>query len=278
MADRSPLLAPPPPQLAPRGLYITGEDYLRITAWCSLASTQVIVTGRTLRVDGKAIVHRERLAANSDRTSASRDMRVGEGWLTELSAIVVGSAPQRGHVFVRVDLMRGEGAAGEFIATLIQGYVTATARRAWPDSTIDDAVWGDGLLRAVAGTDPGAGVEISQTVPTNTRWRYLAMRYQLVTDGTAANRWAIIVLDDGTNVYFQSEPTAAIVASTTRQFNIGNGTQRQALANADFMLTFPVDLRQPAGHRIRTATLNLQAGDNYAAPQLLVEEWLEATS
>ena len=35
------------------------------------------------------------------------------------------------------------------------------------------------------------------------------------------------------------------------------------------------DLILLAGHRIRTSTSSLQAGDDWGAPQLLVEEWLE---
>jgi len=37
---------------------------------------------------------------------------------------------------------------------------------------------------------------------------------------------------------------------------------------------FPVDVRMGAGHRIRSVTLGIQAGDQFDQVQYLVREWM----
>ena len=49
---------------------------------------------------------------------------------------------------------------------------------------------GEGYIRTVTGTDPAAGAEVSETVPTNAFWRLRMFSAVLVADANAANRVA----------------------------------------------------------------------------------------
>src|SRR5207244_3905006 len=64
-------------------------------------------------------------------------------------------------------------------------------------------------LRSFLGTDQAAGSEISEVVPTGKFWRILAVRAQLVTSGTAGNRFPRLEIDDGTNIFYNSQMSQA---------------------------------------------------------------------
>lgn len=131
---------------------------------------------------------------------------------------------------------------------------------------------GDGLS-SLAGTNPAVGAEISDTVPANARWRPLAMSYSFVTSATVANRETAVTFDDGTTVYSREPSRATQAASLTRQYALSPMNVFGTVAQ-DTTITVPLpDVWLPAGHRIRTATTALQAGDDYSAPQYLVQEY-----
>ena len=260
------------------GYYFTGEDHLRITSWNSVTSVVVTLTGRFLHLDGHIEPFSERHVPNTNRTAATDTFRRAEGWLLDLSAVVTGATPLRGQTFLRVDVVRGFGAVDTVLSTLLRGYVTSGQRLGWPGSPQEDPLDGQGALRSVAGTDPAANTEISETVPTGARWRLLAASFTFVTDANAANREVALVLDDGTTTLLTSPSGFTHTASLTRRYSAANlGAQTAPTQGTDRQILIP-DLRLPAASRIRTSTTAIQATDNYGAPQLLVEEWLEATA
>jgi len=119
------------PALGGPGIYVTSDDALRLTTLNSVASVTIALTGRFLTPDGRRVQpFQERHVPNSDRTAATSDFPLADGWLANLSAIVTGAAPQFGQTFVRVDLIRGRGTAAVVLATLLQGFVTSAQRLA----------------------------------------------------------------------------------------------------------------------------------------------------
>ena len=267
------------PTLVPgAGSYFTGDDHLRLTSWNSLASVRITLSGRILDREGNVVAFSEVHTPNTDRTAAAETWRRSPSWLLDLSVGVTGATPLRGQTFVRLDVVRGMGGADIVLSTLLRGYVTSGQRLGWPGAPQEDPLDGQGALRSIGGTDPAANTEISETVPTGARWRVLAVSFQLVTDATAANREVSIVLDDGTNTLFTSPAAFNHTASLTRRYSAASmGVASVPTQATDRQIVIP-DLRLPAGARIRTATTAIQATDNYGAPRLLVEEWLEATA
>lgn len=131
-----------------------------------------------------------------------------------------------------------------------------------------------GRIRPITGTDPDAGTEISETVPARRRWRLLTINFSLVTDVTVADRYVRLIIDDGTTVLYISSAIAAHVASLTRNHSYGVNGQTHDVTYNTFNTSLP-DLILISGFRIRTATQDLQAADNFTAPQMLVEEWID---
>jgi hypothetical protein len=130
-------------------------------------------------------------------------------------------------------------------------------------------------MRSITGTDPAAGVEISETVPAGVRWRLLSFRAVIVTDATVANRQPSLIVDDGTNTVHQSGANAAVAASAGAGYMWGAGVGAFGATGNGNQGSVPNPLMLAAGFRLRTSTLLFAGGDNWGAPQYLVEEWLE---
>lgn len=125
---------------------------------------------------------------------------------------------------------------------------------------------------SIGGTDPAAGVEISDAVPANARWNLLAWRATFVTDGTAGNRTAQLVIDDGTNI-LHFIPSSTVQATTlTWNYHASNIGAAQFNSGVQLFLPLPPVLTLPAGYRVRTSTGAIVAGDNWGAARLLVQE------
>jgi len=263
------------PIVAPGGVYVTNDDYLLLTAYNSAASTLIEIGGRVLDRDGRPVPFTGRLTPTTDRVASTVVVRLGEGRLQQVSVGIIGGTPSYGQTYVRVDLARGDGAGRTIVGTLIAGLVTSSVRQAWPGSLIYGPLDRGGFIRSVVGTDPAAGVEISETVPTGARWRILSMRFSLVTDATVANRFVRVLLDDGTNIYGSASSDRAVTLSSTRVHIVSPGGFTYSNAQDHDWLGLPSDLWMLAGHRIRTSTVAIVAGDNYSAPVLLVEESIE---
>ena len=262
---------------SPAPYYMTGEDSLQLSIINSLSGGQTVtIVGRILLLDGRPATFAHTFAVSAARTLQSFVFSLGEGWLLDFSVFATAAVTITGQTFARVQVLRGQTGATSVVATLMAGYITSVQSIAWQGSAVRSSLDGQGNLRSITGTDPAAGVEISEAVPTGARWRLLAISAALVTDATVINRFPGLLIDDGTTTLFSADPPAAQTASQNYRWSAGPGSARLGAINASPNWGLPVDIRLLAGSRIRTSTLSIQAGDNWGAPQLLVEEFLEA--
>lgn len=129
-----------------------------------------------------------------------------------------------------------------------------------------------GNIRSITGADPAANVEWTETVPANTIWKVRSVFFTLVTDGNAANRQVSVQYTDGSNNYGMTGSHTNQAASSTFSYSAMldvDNTGSTQLGVTNFALP---NLSMPAGHIIRSKTELRQTGDNFGAPQLLVEE------
>lgn len=261
---------------APSAFYMTGEDALQLTVACSAAGVRVRVSGRFLGFDGVPRPFSHDILATNDRVVSSLVRALGEGWLLNLHCAVVSGTTAYGSCWARVQVVRGLAASGIVLGTLCAGYVTSVQVIAFPGGRIQNMVEGPGNIRSITGTDPAAGAEMTETVPTGARWKLLALSIRFVTDATVVNRLPVLQYDDGTTIHFASDPEAAQVASLDHRWVTGPAIARLGAAWQTRQWAAPAPVLLAAGSRIRTATDGIQAGDNWGAPQLLVEEWIDA--
>lgn len=208
---------------------------------------------------------------NIDRTETIYTQRISQLPMSmEVSPLV--SDLRRGELYVEVGLR-----FTNFPCLLLAaGYVTEHRHLTWPPGIFEHSVDGAGRLRSITGTDPAAGTQILETVPTNARWKLKTLRILLTTNGTVANRRLIVIIDDGAIEIWRVRTPVDQTASTARNYLYSMGRQKDtAFVTDEIHLPLPDDLVLFQGWRVRTITDNMQAGDNYGPPQLLVEEWIE---
>lgn len=264
-------------------LYLSGEDAVRLTVFNSAAGVTVALRGRFLPAktspneqDPVVGPFQHELVPTTARAASVRTETLGEGWLLDWSVVVSAGAPLIGQCYASVEIVRGTKGNQLSLSWLGNGYVTANKRLGGPDSGFMDFLDGGGALRSITGAVPGAGAEISETVPTGARWELLAGAFTLTTSATVANRTPRLSLDDGALVYFQASSQGVQAASVGVTYTFGQGLPLQAIgADSRSILTLPNNIRMAAAHRWRTLTGLIQVGDQYSAIQYLVREWIE---
>src|SRR5262249_28719664 len=155
-------------------------------------------------------------------------------------------------------------------------YITAQQRIAFPGSSIANSLDGGGALRTIAGTTPGAGAEVSETVPTGARWELISFKVTFVTSAAVANRQPQLLIDDGTNVIYQYGTTGNQTATQTfRRMWFPGGPVPTADINNNVPFALPIGIRLSSGYRMRTSTPGIDVADQYSAVVYLVREWME---
>lgn len=255
---------------------ITKDDRLVIRAWNTVGGVILRIRARLLCPKGRIIPFDFQMKPAATRVATDASIALVEGWLLDVALIAVAGAPRRGQCFVQVGLLRGGSAFADIAVLLVSDYIAEGAALGWPGGLIRSSVEGPGIIRSILGTDPPPGAEIVETVPANARWRLHAFNFVLTTDATAVTRTPSFIIDDGTNILWSltTEFFAGAGPSTSVRYNLAalaQGGGIAAVANPTWIPRF--DLMQ--GWRMRTSTANLQPGDNYAAPRMMIEEWIE---
>lgn len=259
----------------PSRVYIGRDDRVFLRSRNSLAGVALTLAGRFQHPDGQVVPVNFNHTPNTDRSAALISERFGEGYL--LSALVFPSTgtPRRGQCFVELGILRGVEAAAAMVHILAADYVTASEALAFPGSIVRSSVDGPGMLRSITGTDPAANTEITEAVPTNARWAFHGAYFTLVTDANPANRRVFVTLSDGANVYLASVSASTQAASSTEYYSVGGHGVSSASVSGVHFVPLPDAIPMFQGWQIDTLTSNMQVGDNYSAPQITVEEWIE---
>lgn len=260
----------------PAPLYVSKDEFLFFQGRSAAANGRITIMARFLGVDGRIQSIQQDRDVGSNRAAISTNVQLGEGFLLSVTLRARQASVPAGMLYGRVGLTRLQLGDVNFDAVvLVQGYVTGGKVLSWPPGEITDSVDGPGNLRSITGTDPAANTEFSETVPTDARWKLRAVRATLVTDANAATRRPILIIDDGTTVLFRIGSGITTAASTTKPYAWIPGYPTSGTEFAEAMHFLPPDLMLLQGWRVLSSTESIQAGDNWGAPQLLVEEWIE---
>lgn len=259
----------------PMALYVTQEDQLRLQTVNAASGVTLELSARMLLPDGQIVPVRRTVAPVATRTAEAFLFPLPEGWLLTAMVTSFGSAIRRGQTFIQLQLVRG--ASGDFSSSylILSDYVSSSESISWPGGAQHNSLGGRGDIRSITGTDPAAGVEISEAVPTNAVWRPLLFRFSLTTSGAGSPRTVMLIIDDGTSELARLQPMATQAISTTVIYTWAAGAgYGGATANGQTM-PMPADIYLREAFRLVTVMANLDGGDNYSSPQYLVEEWLQ---
>jgi hypothetical protein len=261
----------------PSNVYIGKDDCLFITTYSSIANLRIDVRGRILLASGRATVFEFSNVPNSNRTENTVLFALGEGWMLNVAAFLGSGSCKRGQCYVVIGLAQGKETSNFKHTIIAQGYVGTQVNQAWPGNRLEQPTEGAGVIRRVPGTNPSAGQEIAETVPTGARWRLLSLFAALVTNVNVANRRPVFLLGDaGSLTFFNASAPAVQAASLTTFYCLAPGLGFESAPDTSRVnVGIPVSMMLGAGYHIDTLTTNLQAGDDWGAPSMLVEEWIE---
>jgi hypothetical protein len=261
--------------LPPSALYIGRDDQLVIQGASSAANEVVTVNLRLLAPNGRIEDNQFKVALPVARFVVVSSFALAEGFLLSMS-MTSALATTRGQTFVRAFLNRGAYGAGLPGQTLVADYVTNNIGAGYPGGRILAPTEGPGAIRQVQAATPGAGVEWTIAVPLNTRWRLLSLAAQLITSAVAANRIPHIIMSmGGASTSFRGEPNQVVPASSTVIISGSAAPVITAITTITVNVGVPPDVRLASADGIASATLNIQAADQYSAIFVSVEEWLD---
>jgi hypothetical protein len=255
---------------APAPWLATGADNLRVTTFGTVAAVDLVIAIRWLTLAGEVVPFVFHHTPASDGSPVETLHRLSDGWLlTSTVQVASGAVPSPGF-FVRLDIVAGLTGAVQLVGTLAQGFVSSQAAISYPLSPIVGPDAAGGAPLTVVGANPAAGAEFTVNVPVNTQWRVLSIRAPLVTDGTVANRETRLRIISGGNQVAIIPSGVVQAASETRDYLwFPGGVFHATPATGDVSAPMPAVVL-PAGAIIESLTLNLQAGDNWGPPVLLV--------
>jgi len=147
----------------------------------------------------------------------------------------------------------------------------------WSGSN-EGSLEGQGKLRSVLGTDPAVNTNISEVVPTGARWRLKAIKISLTTSGTVANRETLLELTDSSgNAFWTIASGLTQTGGQGSNLNFAElGAQSfQGAQSSQRVAPIPTANTLLAGWKITTNNVSLNAGDDYAAPRMMIEDWIE---
>jgi len=261
----------------PTHLYVDRDDKLLIMSWGTGPSVELAVRGRFLTPAGKVHTLHFRHTPLTNRTVKHTTHELQEGFILGLTATDEIGGGHYGDTFVEVGLLRGGLAEYHRTQSLIRGYVGGAASKSWPYGHPRGSLDGPGAIYNKTGTNPPAGAQISETVPTNARWRLKLMSFTLNADAAGANRRVAIVFDSGAggSVFYRNYCASEQAPGAVTRYDIAHLGWGQTTISGINAINMPPNIILPQGYRIRTAVNNFVGTDNFSEPQMLIEEWLE---
>lgn len=256
-------------------LYIYREENLEWNLWNAISGAVYTISGLQIGTDGALHELQFVRTPTSDRVLNTYTFPLDEGFLLGLTVRVSSGAVTRGSAYTQVSLVRGSGVTLLPLHTLLADNVATLSRLGWPGSPIRQSIEGPGTIRFVIGTQPAAGAELSETVPAGARWRVLGWRSALTTSATASDRRPTARARSGANAICRWNAPVVQPASyvSTYMWGAGGWGNTPVFAFSSEWAMNEVILL--AGQILDTLTTNIQSGDQWAAPAMLVEEWIE---
>lgn len=259
-----------PPSL----FYITRDDVIQITVAAPIVNTVVQISWRFLSPDGQVLPFFETFTVTATAgTPFVKKYQNAEGFMLSMS-VYTPNAPY-GQAFISVAVRRGGGSADVTTGDIfLQGYPGQVGGIAYPQSRIRSPFDGRGRMRSIAMTNPAAGADWTTTVPAGVAWIVRGVTAQLDTSVAVATRAVTLqFLDSSANLLLDSIGGATEVASIDDVYSWFNGGQA-SFEGLVISGGLPAEFRLPAGWVIRSATANIDAGDQWSKIVLTVEEFI----
>lgn len=258
------------------GIWIEHNDRLYVATYSSVASLVVMFSGYFRKMNGDIIEYAVTVNPTSDRAVTAATQHFGAGFLLSCVVSLTSGSANRGQCYVRAQIQRSAGTPAIKLHGVVGGYVTDDYSPSFPYGSTQGPLEGSGYLRHVTGTDPAVGGDVSELVPTGARWAVLSVAVNLAVDATVVNRYVGCDFYRATFYLTSVISTQAQVANSPRQYLFMPDVEHlYVAATAQEIIAIP-QVSLAAGDEIAMYAVGMAAGDDFGAPDLYVEEWIEA--
>lgn len=259
----------------PGASYVSPCDALRVEIRNAISGLTVHLHARLLKPSGELVQGLYSYTPTADRALNTYTHGLAEGCLIALVVDAPANA-KPGGCYARVLLVRGAAPVIPLSQVLVSGYVVTGSGLKWPYPRYVGPSEGPGRLRVIIGTNPAPGNAVVEYVPTGARWRLLGLEVTFTTDATAVDRYVRLALGSNGASAFRTSPTIAQPASQMWIYDWAIGVTRAAGPLGAYVQdALPDHFALPAGWWISVYPYGIQPGDDFGAPNLYVEEWIE---
>lgn len=263
---------------APGQNYIDNNDRLVVEATSSVVATVFRVQLRILRPGEGILEWRQDIKIEAFRVTQVSVFALPEGFLLGLDVSTPEIAVGGSWNYAQVGLARGPGGTPDVFHGLAQGYIDGPYSLFWPGGVYRLPSDGVGLSVISPSLDPAAGAEAAVPVRSNAAWLLRNLTITLVTDATAVSRrFGLKVTRSGGTILKTASGTVQN-ASLTFDYHVASWGESGGDRNGQILVNWPADFRLRAGDIITTETALLQAGDNFSAIRVTVDEWFQRTA
>jgi hypothetical protein len=281
----------------PSTLYIQRDDILVLEAFTSVANESVTFTVRFLLppsvrggqpsdarpdkrtgvIQAGGIIEPQTFVIQPLQNQSSTQLRVnlGEGYLLSISAGAA-QAVIRGQTFARAILLRGSGTITQPAYALFADYCALRHAIGWPSGRVVMPDEGQGATAIRSAGVFAAGVDWTFTSPSSVvRSKIISGSALLTASATAANRNVEIIVDDGANIVWRTSVGASITAGQAATVSLTTSNSPAGVVTLDQQAVIPPGLVLRPGWRLRSNTVNIQAGDQWSNIWVMEETLLE---
>lgn len=264
--------------LPPAALYISMNDSIAATFIASLPGTSFTMILRILLADGTIQIESYNSTAPINPLVPNILVPPVEGYL--LGAVIERTDALNCSAWVTCGFYRGAiipplvslpPNSGQVI---IQGEIITNSPLAWPNSPVQEAGTGAGIMRTIPLT-VAAGTNWSVGPNVNARWDVVAAECQLTCSATAATRLVSLhCLDSSGDGIARTFASVTQTASQSYNYYFFRGAA-PLFINANMVVApMPQDLYLDVGQTLKSQVIGLDAGDTWAFVTVTVKEWV----
>lgn len=254
--------------------YVEGDDHLLVSITNTQGGVTATVSGRQLLLDGSLKPFNVPLTVTSDGVTRGTLVPLAQGWILSAMVKVTAGAPTTTSTFAAISLVRGNVGQVE-IARLQQGFLTATLAVRFPGEQPASTATGNAAIPTfIGGTSPGAGNNMNESMPGGKTSTLTGLTFTFTASAAVANRVVRLQLTDGGgNVSAEAVDSGVITASQVAIVSFTQGPNYVAAGGGALDRVIGIGVwRMLGGTLLKTAVVNLQAGDTITAINYLLQE------
>lgn len=259
-------------------VYVTVDDQLLVTVNAMFNGNVALITARIMQASGVVVPLHFELTSSGNRGSVSKAFPLIEGYLLSVGITSGNTANGLNPFYAAASLTRTPFGVLQSAFPLCAGYLSNILAIGWPAWSPRMDTDGQGFPTTNSGlgiTVPGAGAEWIFTVPPFMRVQIKSVSAILTTSAAVANRNVSLVMDDGANIYAAIPSGFSQAASLVDRYTGMDGASAPTLFDGKVCIPIPSTLIMIAGHRLRSLTTGIDAADQWTAPFLMGNIWLD---